>query len=47
MASVIDVINVSCYQEHVELEKRYRELTDLLVCNKHIKFFLLSLTFNK
>jgi hypothetical protein len=40
MSSVIDVINVSCYQEHVELEKRYRELTDLLVC-KHIKFFVI------
>jgi hypothetical protein len=27
------------YQEHVELEKRYRELTDLLVCNQPICFF--------
>jgi hypothetical protein len=27
------------YQEHVELEKRYRELTDLLVCNEPVRFF--------
>ncbi|PWZ12014.1 Golgin-84 [Zea mays] len=26
-------------QEHVELEKRYRELTDLLVCNEPVRFF--------